>query len=61
MGRVRCTCGKVPYVSQKSAKRALKKMAIDRALAVGGEKVPFRAYYSSQCGCWHLTSQERRK
>jgi len=52
-------CGKTAYVSKRSALKKLRELAIDRALAVGGEKVPWRPY-QAPCGWWHLTSQEKR-
>lgn len=55
---VKCgQCQKTCYPSKRAALKKLRELAVDRALAVNGEKVPVRTYLAS-CGSWHLTSQQ---
>lgn len=54
------TCGKTAYLTKRAANKKLRELAVDRALAVGGERVPCRAYQGEACGWWHLTSKPKR-
>lgn len=53
-------CQKTGYLSSRDARKKLRELAPDRAMAVNGEKVPAR-FYRGPCGWWHLTSQPKRE
>lgn len=47
-------CGKIPYVSCKSARAAMK--LINRDLRKKGKDPLQRAYHCKDCDAWHLTT-----
>jgi len=49
-------CGKTSYPSRTAARAKLRELDDDRIMAVGGERMPVRAYFEPRCGSWHLTS-----
>lgn len=58
--KTRCGTGKVAFLSQGEANRAIDRVKLtELQAAVHAETFPQRAY-RCRCGSWHLTSQEQR-
>lgn len=58
--KAKCGTGKVAFLSQGEAHRALDRIKLtEQQAAVHVETFPQRAY-RCRCGKWHLTSQEQR-
>ena len=49
-------CEKIPFDTQKSAKKELKRIKTSRT---HNKHIPVREYQCEDCGKWHLTSQPR--